>query len=420
MLKGKNVVLAVTGSIAAYKSALIVRLLVKQGALVNVVMTKSAIDFITPLTLSTLSNNPVYSDFTSSKDKGTWNNHVDLGLWADYMVVAPATANTLSKMVTGEADNFMMAVYLSAKCPVYIAPAMDLDMYKHQSTKENISKLESFGNTIIYPESGELASGLEGEGRLAEPEHILRWNSPWGVGFPGWHIECSAMSTDLLGETFDIHGGGHDLQFPHHENEIAQSEACIGHQSVNYWMHNGFIRINDEKMSKSLNNYIGITDAPNDMFGKIMSISDELMWRYYDLLSFRPIEEVAALKASVEAGKNPRDIKIELAQEIIARFHSEQDAEAALQDFIQRFQKNAIPDDMPELTITIDEEGLVIGNLLKQAELVASTSDAMRMIKQGAVKIDGDKVSDTRLLLSTKGEFVFQVGKRKFARISLV
>lgn len=177
MLKGKNVVLAVTGSIAAYKSALIVRLLAKQGALVKVVMTKSAIDFITPLTLSTLSNNPVFSDFTSSKDKGTWNNHVDLGLWADYMVVAPATANTLSKMATGEVDNFMMAVYLSAKCPVYIAPAMDLDMYKQPSTKDNISKLESFGNTIIYPESGELASGLEGEGRLAEPEHILSFLS---------------------------------------------------------------------------------------------------------------------------------------------------------------------------------------------------------------------------------------------------
>ena len=177
MLKGKNVVLAVTGSIAAYKSALIVRLLAKQGALVKVVMTKSAIDFITPLTLSTLSNNPVFSDFTSSKDKGTWNNHVDLGLWADYMVVAPATANTLSKMATGEVDNFMMAVYLSAKCPVYITPAMDLDMYKHPSTKDNISKLESFGNTIIYPESGELASGLEGEGRLAEPEHILSFLS---------------------------------------------------------------------------------------------------------------------------------------------------------------------------------------------------------------------------------------------------
>lgn len=174
-----------------------------------------------------------------------------------------------------------------------------------------------------------------------------------------------------------------------------------------------------QKMSKSLNNYIGITDAPNEMFGKIMSISDELMWRYYDLLSFRPIEDIAALKASVETGKNPRDIKIELAQEIIARFHSEADAEGALQDFIQRFQKNAIPDDMPEVTISLPGDGLAIGNLLKQADLVASTSDAMRMIKQGAVKIDGEKVSDTRLILTDKGEAVFQVGKRKFARITL-
>lgn len=175
MLKGKNVVLAVTGSIAAYKSALIVRLLVKQGVNVKVVMTKSAIDFIAPLTLSTLSKNPVFSDFTSSKEKGTWNNHVDLGLWADMMLVAPATANTLSKMANGEADNFMMAVYLSAKCPVFVAPAMDLDMYKHPTTKENIAKLTSFGNQIIYPESGELASGLEGEGRLAEPENITEF-----------------------------------------------------------------------------------------------------------------------------------------------------------------------------------------------------------------------------------------------------
>lgn len=175
MLKGKNVVLAVTGSIAAYKSALIVRLLIKEGAQVKVVMTQSAIDFITPLTLSTLSNNPVFSEFTSSKEKGTWNNHVELGLWADFMLVAPATANSLAKMANGEANNFMMAVYLSAKCPVYIAPAMDLDMYKHASTKNNLDKLISFGNTIIYPESGELASGLEGEGRLAEPEHIIQF-----------------------------------------------------------------------------------------------------------------------------------------------------------------------------------------------------------------------------------------------------
>ncbi|MFT7259261.1 MAG: tyrosyl-tRNA synthetase [Glaciecola sp.] len=175
-----------------------------------------------------------------------------------------------------------------------------------------------------------------------------------------------------------------------------------------------------QKMSKSLNNYIGITDSPTEMFGKVMSISDELMWRYYDLLSFKPIKDIEQLKIDTQNGKNPRDIKIALAQELIARFHSEADAEVALQDFIQRFQKNAIPDEMPEVEITMDAEGIAIGNLLKLADLVASTSDAMRMIKQGAVKIDGEKVSDTRLVLQEKGESVYQVGKRKFARIRLV
>ncbi|MDP6880596.1 MAG: tyrosine--tRNA ligase [Alteromonas macleodii] len=174
-----------------------------------------------------------------------------------------------------------------------------------------------------------------------------------------------------------------------------------------------------QKMSKSLNNYIGITDAPNDMFGKVMSISDDLMWRYYDLLSFRPLEEIAELKTRVANGENPRDIKIMLAKEIIARFHDNAAAEGAHQDFIQRFQKNAIPDDMPELEIALSDEGIAIGNLLKEANLVGSTSDAMRMIKQGAVKINGDKVEDTRLVITEKGENVYQVGKRKFARIML-
>ena len=174
-----------------------------------------------------------------------------------------------------------------------------------------------------------------------------------------------------------------------------------------------------QKMSKSLNNYIGITDAPNDMFGNVMSISDDLMWRYYDLLSFRPLEEIAELKTRVANGENPRDIKIMLAKEIIARFHDDAAAEGAHQDFIQRFQKNAIPDDMPELEIALSDEGIAIGNLLKEANLVGSTSDAMRMIKQGAVKINGDKVEDTRLVITEKGENVYQVGKRKFARITL-
>ena len=173
-----------------------------------------------------------------------------------------------------------------------------------------------------------------------------------------------------------------------------------------------------QKMSKSLENYIGITDSPNEMFGKVMSISDELMWRYYDLLSFHSIEHIAGLKSQVEQGANPRDIKILLAKEIIERFHDNDAAEKAHQDFIQRFQKKAIPDEMPEVNIELGES-LLIGNILKDAGLVTSTGEAMRMIKQGAVKIDGEKVSDPRLLIEDTGVGVYQVGRRKFAKITL-
>ncbi|ATG78541.1 tyrosine--tRNA ligase [Pseudoalteromonas sp. 1_2015MBL_MicDiv] len=175
-----------------------------------------------------------------------------------------------------------------------------------------------------------------------------------------------------------------------------------------------------QKMSKSLGNYIGITDAPNDMFGKIMSISDVLMWRYYDLLSGLSIEEIAAQKERVEQGTNPRDIKIELAKELIARFHSEEDAQAAHNDFIQRFQKKALPDEIPELTVTIAEDAILIANLLKEANLVVSTSEAMRMIKQGAVKLNGeDKITDTKLEIAKGTTAIYQVGKRKFANITV-
>ncbi|MGH1538373.1 MAG: tyrosine--tRNA ligase [Gammaproteobacteria bacterium] len=174
-----------------------------------------------------------------------------------------------------------------------------------------------------------------------------------------------------------------------------------------------------EKMSKSLNNYIGITDSPNDMFGKIMSVDDEKMWRYFDLLSFRSIAEIEGLKKEVNDGANPRDIKFRLAAEIIERFHDKQAAETAQQDFIQRFQKGAMPDDIPEKTIKVAEGTIQIGNLLKNAGLVSSTSEAMRMIKQGAVKIDGNKVEDPKLNLSTDMTAVFQVGKRKFAKVTL-
>jgi len=170
-----------------------------------------------------------------------------------------------------------------------------------------------------------------------------------------------------------------------------------------------------KKMSKSAHNYIGISEAPSEMFGKIMSISDDLMWSYYELLSFRPLEEVAELKAGVEAGKNPRDVKVLLAKEIIARFHSEADADAAEQEFVNRFAKNQVPDDMPEFEF---EAGLPIANVLKEAGLVNSTSDAMRMIKQGAAKLEGEKIADSKFVPEA-GTAVYQVGKRKFARITI-
>ncbi|CAK1739832.1 tyrosine--tRNA ligase [Vibrio crassostreae] len=170
-----------------------------------------------------------------------------------------------------------------------------------------------------------------------------------------------------------------------------------------------------KKMSKSAHNYIGISEAPSEMFGKIMSISDDLMWSYYELLSFRPLEEVAELKAGVDAGKNPRDVKVLLAKEIIARFHSEADADAAEQEFVNRFAKNQVPDEMPEFEF---EAGLPIANVLKEAGLVNSTSDAMRMIKQGAAKLEGEKIEDSKFVPEA-GTAVYQVGKRKFARITI-
>jgi phosphopantothenoylcysteine decarboxylase/phosphopantothenate--cysteine ligase len=172
MLKNKNIILGVCGSIAAYKSAILVRLLVKAGANVKVILTSDAANFITPLTLATLSKNPVYTQYFEA-ETGVWSNHVELGLWADLMIVAPASANTLAKMSTGLCDNLLTAVYLSAKCPVFVAPAMDLDMWKHESTQHNIQALQAYGNQVIQPNNGELASGLYGAGRMSEPEEIV-------------------------------------------------------------------------------------------------------------------------------------------------------------------------------------------------------------------------------------------------------
>tara|TARA_R110002051_G_scaffold56046_8_gene103972 strand:+ start:22095 stop:23300 length:1206 start_codon:yes stop_codon:yes gene_type:complete len=174
MLNGKNILLGITGGIAAYKTTFLVRLFIKAGANVKVILTDSASSFVSPLTLATLAKNPVVLDFVKTEENTIdWNNHVEMGLWADLMVIAPATANTMSKMATGNCNNILMATYLSAKCPVFVAPAMDLDMYKHPTTKSSLEALISFGNKIIPATSGELASGLHGEGRMAEPEEII-------------------------------------------------------------------------------------------------------------------------------------------------------------------------------------------------------------------------------------------------------
>lgn len=194
---GKNILLGVSGSIAAYKSAALARLFVKAGANVRIVMTDAAKEFITPLTLATLSKNPVESSFTKGPT-GEWTNHVELGLWADVFIIAPASANTLAKMANGICDNLLLASYLSARCPVWIAPAMDLDMLVHPSTSKNLDSLRGFGNHIIEPESGELASGLEGKGRMAEPETIFDTINSWfqnGLSFQGKTVLITAGPT---------------------------------------------------------------------------------------------------------------------------------------------------------------------------------------------------------------------------------
>jgi phosphopantothenoylcysteine decarboxylase/phosphopantothenate--cysteine ligase len=173
MLKGKKILIGITGGIAAYKTATIVRLLVSEGAEVKVIMTDHAKEFITPLTLATLSKNPVLTQFYNPEN-GDWNSHVELGLWADLYLIAPATANSIARMAGGIADNLLLTAYLSARCPVFIAPSMDVDMLKHPSTVINLETLKAFGNTILEPASGELASGLSGKGRMAEPEEIVK------------------------------------------------------------------------------------------------------------------------------------------------------------------------------------------------------------------------------------------------------
>lgn len=198
MLKGKKIVLGITGSIAAYKACLIIRGLIKQGAEVQTVITQAGKEFITPITLSALTHKPVISEFFSQRD-GTWHSHVDLGLWADAMLIAPCTASTLGKMANGIADNMLVTTYLSMKAPVFVAPAMDLDMYAHPSTHCNLEKLRSFGNIIIEPQSGFLASGLEGKGRMEDPENIIQilddYFNPRKYELSGKHIMITAGPT---------------------------------------------------------------------------------------------------------------------------------------------------------------------------------------------------------------------------------
>jgi len=173
MFRGKNILIGVTGGIAAYKIATVIRLLVKEGASVKVIMTDHAREFITPLTLATLSKNPVLTDFFDPQN-GNWNSHIDLGIWANIYLIAPATTNSIGKMATGIADNLLLTTYLSARCPVIVAPSMDMDMLNHPATMKNIGTLRSYGNIILEPESGELASGLIGKGRMVEPEEIVK------------------------------------------------------------------------------------------------------------------------------------------------------------------------------------------------------------------------------------------------------
>lgn len=174
MLKNKNIILGVTGSIAAYKVAYLTRLLIKEGCNVQIIMTEYSKEFITPLTLSTLSQRSILCNFFD-KNNGLWSSHVELGLWADYYIIAPLSANTLAKMANGICDNLLLAVYLACRCPVLFAPAMDMDMYKHPSTQKNVKTLQSYNNILIEPDNGELASGLEGVGRMAEPENIIKF-----------------------------------------------------------------------------------------------------------------------------------------------------------------------------------------------------------------------------------------------------
>ena len=223
VLKGKKIVLGITGSIAAYKACYIIRGLIKRGAEVQVVITPAGKEFITPITLSALTSKPVISEFFAQRD-GTWNSHVDLGLWADAMLIAPATASTIGKMANGIADNMLITTYLSAKAPVFVAPAMDLDMFAHPSTQQNLEKLRSYGNHIIEPGTGELASHLVGKGRMEEPENIIRFIGNYSSGKMGFALadECASRGARVLLVTGPVQ---RDTRYPMAERRNVESAA---------------------------------------------------------------------------------------------------------------------------------------------------------------------------------------------------
>ena len=271
ILRGKNILLGITGGIAAYKTASLVRLFIKAGAEVKVIMTPASKEFVTPLTLSTLSKNPVHSEFVDDEDENAeWNSHVDFGLWADLFLIAPATANTMSKMATGNSDNLLLATYLSAKCPVYFAPAMDLDMFKHKTTKLSISTLEGFGNIQIPPASGELASGLVGEGRMAEPEDIIAFLENDILNKLPLHKKTVLITAGPTYEAIDPvrfignHSSG-KMGF-----EVAKAAANLGakvilitgptHQKVEHGLIDVVSVISSQEMFEAVHNYFNKVD----------------------------------------------------------------------------------------------------------------------------------------------------------------
>ena len=310
MLHNKRILLGITGSIAAYKSALLARELQRRGAEVRVVMSKAATEFITPLTLATLTDHRVYSDFTESVDQGTWTNHVELGLWADAFLIAPATAQTLSSMVQGAGDSFLLAVHLSSRCPVVVAPAMDLDMFTHPATQQNLKILSERGVGIIEPESGPLASGLEGKGRMAEPEHIADWMDSW-----------FAASAPLRGKKVLITAG------PTHEP--IDAVRFIGNRSsgkMGYALADVFIRLGAEVTLVSGPVQLSAPDGVHDVV-KVQTAQE-----MYDAAVQRfPFTDIAVAVAAVadarpaapskkKLHKNelPEAIQLESTQDILA------------------------------------------------------------------------------------------------------